>query len=347
MDRPRGEIIPIIAKLLEDKALEDGEEYEFIPMEAEGSPQFSTAKKGEEQPAIPQLAENIMTLQTFELKQLMAAISKEMDDRHLTYKGPSQPDASGYQPHDVSSILHTLIKEWALRTNIPKLSVFSGEMLKGEVSFEQWSYELQTLRKTYSKSTLREGIQRSLKGAAANTVCSMGPDSSLDTIIKKFTIIYDNVKSYDILMGDLYRADQEEDETVTSFATHIEGLSSHVRDKFPDQIPFAKEQDLLKDRLFHGCRKSVRDSVKYHHADPLVDYMTFLEECRKAGDEDRAGKPKPKGKLKIAAATISSTPNDAFAKQLKKKQQQFDTLMGKVQSMITTLQTYCPGHMHL
>ena len=42
----------------------------------------------------------------------------------------------------------------------------------------------------------------------------------------------------------------------------------------------------------------------------------------------------------MAAATISSTPNDAFAKQLKRQQQQFDTLMGKVQSMITTLQTH-------
>ena len=47
LDRPRGEIIPIIAKLLEDKALEDGEEYEYILiMEAEGSPKFSTPKKG-------------------------------------------------------------------------------------------------------------------------------------------------------------------------------------------------------------------------------------------------------------------------------------------------------------
>ena len=67
--------------------------------------------------------------------------------------------------------------------------------------------------------------------------------------------------------------------------------------------------------------------------------MTFLEECRKAEDEDRAGKPKTKGKLKIVAATISPTPNDALAKQLKRQQQQFDTLMGKVQ-LITTLQTH-------
>ena len=107
-------------------------------------------------------------------------------------------------------------------------------------------------------------------------------------------------------------------------------VSYHVRDKFPNQIPLAKEQDLLKDRLFNGCQKSVWDSVKYHHADPSVDYMSFLEECRKAEDEDMTGKPKTKGKLKIAAATISSNPNDALAKQLKRQQQQFDTLMGKM-----------------
>ena len=80
-------------------------------------------------------------------------------------------------------------------------------MLKGEASFEQWSYELQTLWKTYSESALREGTQRSLKGAAVDTVHNMGPDASLDTFIKKFTIIYGNVKSYDILIGDFYRAD--------------------------------------------------------------------------------------------------------------------------------------------
>ena len=88
-----------------------------------------------------------------------------------------------------------------MRTNIPKLSVFSWERLKGEASFEQWSYELQSLGKTYSESALREGIQRSLKEAAADTVCNMGPEATLDTIIKKFSIIYGNVKSYDILMG--------------------------------------------------------------------------------------------------------------------------------------------------
>ena len=63
------------------------------------------------------------------------------------------------------------------------------------------SYELKSVKRTYSESALREGIQRSLRGAAADTVCNMGPEATLDSIIKKISFIYGNVKSYDILMG--------------------------------------------------------------------------------------------------------------------------------------------------
>ena len=52
LDRSKKEIISIVAKLLEGKALEEGEEFEYIPIEADGSPQFSTPKKGED-PVIP------------------------------------------------------------------------------------------------------------------------------------------------------------------------------------------------------------------------------------------------------------------------------------------------------
>ena len=128
--------------------------------------------------------------------------------------------------HEVSSILQILLKDRALRTNIPKLSAFSGERDKGEVSFEQWSYELQTLRKTYSDSALREGIQHSLRGAAADTVRNLGPNAPLDTIIKKFTIVYGNVKSFDLLMWDFYLTDLGEEESISSFATQVEGLLS-------------------------------------------------------------------------------------------------------------------------
>ena len=280
----------------------------LLKTETEGAvgPQFSTPKKGDD-PVIPELVKHFKSLQTKELKQIMAALTREMDARHVPQDSPSKPDGLGSHPQDVSSILHSLIKEGALKTNIPKLSIFSGQRVKGEASFEQWSYELQSLRKTYSESALREGIQRSLRGAAADTVYNMGPEATPDSIIKKFSIIYGNVKSYDILMRDFYHANQGEKGTVTSFPTCIEELLSYVRDKYPQQIPQAKEQQLLKDRLFHGCQKGIRDSVKYRHADTTVDYMSFLEECRKAEDEDGVGKVKPKGKIKVAAATTTTS----------------------------------------
>ena len=103
---------------------------------------------------------------TQELQQLLTSLQQEMRTRQ---------DASMGSVHDVSLVLQSLLKEGALRTNVPKLSAFSGEAAKGEVSFDQWSYELQTLRKSYSDLALREGILHSLKGAAADVVCNMGP----------------------------------------------------------------------------------------------------------------------------------------------------------------------------
>ena len=61
----------------------------------------------------------------------MAALSREMDARHVPRDIPPKPDGFGSTHQDVSSILHSLIKEGALRTNIPKLSIFRGERVKG------------------------------------------------------------------------------------------------------------------------------------------------------------------------------------------------------------------------
>ena len=167
----------------------------------------------------------------------------------------SRQDVSISHAHEVSSILHTLLKDGAPRTNIHKFSAFSGESAKGEVSFEQWSYELQTLRKTYSDSALKEGIQHSLRGAAADTVRNLGPDVPLDTIIKIFTTVYGNVKSFDLLMRDFNHADQGEEKSIPSFATRVEGLLSLIWDKFLDKLTHPDEQRLLKDCLFHRCKK--------------------------------------------------------------------------------------------
>ena len=185
---------------------------------------------------------------------------------------------------------------------------------------------------------MREGIQYSLKGAAADTVRNMGHDVPLDTIIKKFTTVYGNVKSFDLLMRDFYRAGQGEEESIPSFATWVKGLLSQICDKYLEKLTSSEEQRLLKDHLFHGCKKSIQDSVKYCFTDPHIDYMHFLEECRKAEDEDKVDQIKTKPpKAKVAAATVPPTREDELAKQLRYQQHQIDSLVGQVKKLVSAV----------
>ena len=331
--QPSSSALNIVRKLVEKKPLEEGEKYEMLPIKPEGregaeSPQPHSTPKGKAEPVASVLTDQMKQFGTQELQKVLSVVQTELKHRQDSSFSPVQ---------EVSSILQTLFKDGALRTNIPKLSTFSGERVKGEVSFEQWSYELQSLRKTYSDSDLREGIQHSLRGAAADTVRNMGPDVPLDTILKKFTIVYGNVKSFDLLMRDFYRADQGEEESIPSFATRMEGLLSQIRDKFPEKFTHTEEQKLLKDRLFHGCKMNVKDSVKYCFANPQVDYMQFLEECRKVEDEDKV-KTNP-SKAKVAAATVPPTREDELTKQLKYQQHQIDTLVGQVKSLVSAVKS--------
>ena len=114
LDRPSKGILSIVAKLLGGQTLEEGEEFEYFPIETETEgavgPQFSTAKKGND-PVMPELVKHFKSLQTTELKQKMAALTREMDARHVPQDSPSKPDSLGSNPQDVSSILHSLIKE--------------------------------------------------------------------------------------------------------------------------------------------------------------------------------------------------------------------------------------------
>ena len=187
LHEPKLGMLSIASKLIQGKDLEEGEEYEYIsihPLDP-GVPEEHSTPKKKGGPAAPNaLAHELKHMPAQELQQLLTSLQQEMRTRQ---------DASMGSVHDVSSVLQTLLKEEALRTNVPKLSAFSGEAAKGKVSFDQWSYELQILRKCYSDLALREGIQHSFRGAAADVVCNMGPNVPLDMILKKFTIICGNV----------------------------------------------------------------------------------------------------------------------------------------------------------
>ena len=126
--QPPSSALNIVSKLLENKPLEEGEKYELLPIVpeerrgAEGLQPHSTPKRKAE-PLASVLTEQMKQLGSQELQKVLAAVQSKLRSRHDTTFSPV---------HEVSSILQTLLKDGALRTNIPKLSAFSGERVKGE-----------------------------------------------------------------------------------------------------------------------------------------------------------------------------------------------------------------------
>ena len=101
LERPRKEILSIVAKLFRGQPLEKGEDFEYFPVEhelegAEGPP-ASTPRKGEE-PVIPELFKHFKSLHTTGLKQIMAALSRKMDARHISRDISFKPDGLGSNP---------------------------------------------------------------------------------------------------------------------------------------------------------------------------------------------------------------------------------------------------------
>ena len=127
LHKPKSGMFTIVSKLLQDKALEEGEEYEYIPIHpldpGELGDHSTPRKKGG--PAAPDaLTHELKQMPMQELQQLLTSVQQEMKNQH---------DASLDSVYDLSLVLQALLKEGALRTNIPKLSAFSGEMAKGGV----------------------------------------------------------------------------------------------------------------------------------------------------------------------------------------------------------------------
>ena len=89
---------------------------------------------------------------------------------------------------------------------MPNFSTFSGDYIqKGEVSFEQWAFEVRSMMQSHTEATLKEGIVQSLHGAVADLVCYLVLQALVAEIIKKLELVYGTVANCDILMQNLYK----------------------------------------------------------------------------------------------------------------------------------------------
>ena len=211
---------------------------------------------------------------------------------------------------------------------VPKINPFSGSEVvgKGEVSYAQWAYEVKTLQPSYGENLLREGILRSLKGTAADLVRYLGPQASLQKILDKLETVYGAVSTFDQLMLGLYSLKQEKAEKIQQFATRLEEAVNQIALQFPGDMKQMSVAKHLKDRLFHGMRKTLRDTIRFQFEKVDSTYESLLMNAKRAEAEEGGSS----GTTTVKAKAVSEVTETVESKELTDLKEQMATLMAAV-----------------
>lgn len=179
-----------------------------------------------------------------------------------------EPDKEEYKPHTRLGTYH-----------FPKLSSFYGEEGKGEVQWNTFRYEIESIisDEFFSKEQILLGIRRALKGNASDKVRRMGTHATLREVIVKLGNDYGTVESKESVMRKFYSSQQRYNETVEQFSSRLEELFDQAV-----QLNALKRHDtyILKDILYAGLNKELRH-LSIYHQEKIKEYDEFKRVLRK------------------------------------------------------------------
>ena len=135
----------------------------------------------------------------------------------------------------------------------------------------------------------------------------MGPTTSMAHILQKLTIICGTVVSFDVLMQNFYKVTQCKHEKVPSFPTRLEGTLNWIRLQCPGRITDWEVQQHLKDCLFHGVCKHIRDLIRYLYSNPGTTYSQLMIAAHKAESENKETHDKVRARSAMPTEPVEGT----------------------------------------
>ena len=160
---------------------------------------------------------------------------------------------------------------------MPKFSIFSGDSNhKGDISFEQWVFEVKRVMQAYTEATLRNGLVWSLHRTMADLVWYLGLQAPMSEIINKLEHLHGTVISFNILMQYFYKMQQRMTEKVPVYVTHLEGTLNVVQQEYPAMLSMSKFQRQQRDHLFHNFHMHFCNSMCYLYDDPRILYPQLI-----------------------------------------------------------------------
>ena len=164
----------------------------------------------------------------------------------------------------------------------PRLSPFSGQDPPGknEKTYEQWLFDVKTIRPSYLEGLLKEAIFGSLKGSAMDIARGLGPETTVDKVLEFLDGIFGRKTNPEVLMQDFYKITQDTKEKVSNFGIRLKVALDRILVFHPESLSSEEAAKKLKDRFYYEVRQNVREGLRYYYKVLQADYTTLLTKAR-------------------------------------------------------------------
>ena len=189
----------------------------------------------------------------------------------------------------------------------PKLNLYSGAEPpgKGEVSFEQWRYEVQALEVSHEASVVREAIIRSLCEPAATVMRGIPPGTSIAHIIKRMEQHCDPTVDVQCMIHDFNNLKQGSRESAAAFITKLEGTMHKIQSKYPREYTEHRAAEVLRRAFYQGLKGSLRDSLRFLYEDSSKTYKELVSKAIQI-DGERSEKSVTSNAATVAEDAVST-----------------------------------------
>ena len=163
--------------------------------------------------------------------------------------------------------------------HLPKISLFSGDhkAKPGEISFDSWKYEVSCLLRegTYPTASIAPAVRRSLRGEAGEIARFLGPQATIEEIIKKLDQVYGTVESGAVLLQQVYLCKQEANESASTYGLRLQLLAFKCRER--GGITSEAIDKTLKTIFWHGLHdESIRNALR-HKYEPIKSFDEVIK----------------------------------------------------------------------
>lgn len=184
--------------------------------------------------------------------------------------------------------------------HFPKLSIFSGDDNKGEVSWPAFKYEILALlaERTFNAEQIMLGVRRALRGTASDIIRRLGIGVGIEDVIRKLESTYAMIDTKESVMRRFYSCTQGND-TINAYASKLEELHAQA----VELGAIRRGDDLLLKQVFYQGLKLELKHIAHYKFDTEPDYDRFKIELRKM-EADMKQSEAPRTKACHAAQTV-------------------------------------------